>query len=409
MQKDRISEICIEGIRTLEHVRLPLNGLTVLIGENASGKSTLIETCRLIGKLAEPDFFKAFHGVHGGLASLLRFGTSKLRLHVRIEGSDAPIHYQVAIAKKGDFAVLEEEHLQLGPAPGQEQPLQVIFRTQDGARVYDSDQSKPIELPFEVESDRLLLTAFGRIPPQPAISRVVECLRQIEVHLAFETLPSWAARALRLSSRLREPILHEPLDSIQLLGGNLANAYSSLKNDFSAAHWEETMDYVRLGLGDDVESVNTRVDPGGGAISLRVKYAQFEQQVSAFALSDGTLAYLAFVALYRLGTKRSLLAFDEPEQHLHPYLLMRVLGFFESLAEDYPVILATHSDRLLDGLSDPAQSAVLCMLDRSRGTRLIRPDAEQLEAWLTRYRGLGDIRSAGHEASVMTRVVDGDG
>lgn len=138
-------------------------------------------------------------------------------------------------------------------------------------------------------------------------------------------------------------------------------------------------------------------------MALRVKYAGLEQQVPAFALSDGTLTYLAFVALSRLNRGKSLIAFDEPETHLHPELLMRVLDLFESLSRERPVLLSTHSDRLLDGLSDPAASVVLCELDEHRKTVLVRPDPAALTEWLEHYRGLGDIRNAGHARSVLTR------
>jgi predicted ATPase len=40
---DRITELRVQGVRTLADVRLRLDGLTVLIGDNGSGKSTLIE------------------------------------------------------------------------------------------------------------------------------------------------------------------------------------------------------------------------------------------------------------------------------------------------------------------------------------------------------------------------------
>jgi predicted ATPase len=116
------------------------------------------------------------------------------------------------------------------------------------------------------------------------------------------------------------------------------------------------------------------------------------------------LSYLAFVALFRLdGAQSSLMALDEPDLHLHPQLLMRVLDMLEAMARKFPVLIATHSDRLLDGLSKPAKSVVLCELDEKRATRLIRPDPKALALWLERYRGLGDIRSAGHEASVLKR------
>src|SRR5262249_40027530 len=124
-----------------------------------------------------------------------------------------------------------------------------------------------------------------------------------------------------------------------------------------------TMDYVRLGLGDRVESVNARPSPEGGAVALWMKLRNRDDQIPAAGIADGVLAFLAFVAMFRLHPERSLLCFDEPELYLHPRLLLRVLGFFEAIAESCPVILATHSDRLLDGLRDPARSVVLCELD----------------------------------------------
>jgi predicted ATPase len=85
---------------------------------------------------------------------------------------------------------------------------------------------------------------------------------------------------------------------------------------------------------------------------------------------------------------------------------MRVLGFFESMSRDTPVLLATHSDRLLDGLTELAGSVVLCELNEHRATTLVRPNAVALADWLADYRGLGDIRSAGHAASVLTQRED---
>jgi predicted ATPase len=95
--------------------------------------------------------------------------------------------------------------------------------------------------------------------------------------------------------------------------------------------------------------------------------------------------------------------FDEPEIHLHPRLLARVMGFFQRVAERCPVVLAAHSRRLLDELHDPAASAVLCELDEEQATRLRYPDRAALEDWLKDYDGLGRILDAGYEAEVMTR------
>jgi predicted ATPase len=237
---------------------------------------------------------------------------------------------------------------------------------------------------------------------QQAIRRVATALKNIEVHVPFETMAAWAARRTGRKSAMRESNILQPTNRLDLLAANLGNAYHSLKNALGSDHWKETLEYVRLGLGDDIDDIPTNADAAGGQLAASIRYKS-SGQVPAIALSDGTLAYLAFVALLRLPSTRTLLAFDEPELHLHPGLLVRVLSMCESVAQSCPVVLATHSDRLLDALQEPAKSVVLCDLDENRASRLIHPDEEMLAKWLTKYRGLGDIRSTGLLGAVIPR------
>ncbi|HSO00831.1 MAG TPA: ATP-binding protein, partial [Candidatus Nanopelagicales bacterium] len=203
-------------------------------------------------------------------------------------------------------------------------------------------------------------------------------------------------------SMMRSTVLLQPAQRLDRLAENLANAYQTLRTEYGEEHWRTTMEYVRLGLGDHVDSVNTRGDPGGGAIGLWMKLKGRDRQLPASALADGVLVYLAFVALYRLRSPRSLLVFDEPDLHLHPALLNRVTGFFEAMAEDCPVLLTTHSDRLLDSLAEPAAAVRVCELDDlETGTRVRALDQEALAAWLEEYRGIGELRSAGFLSSVL--------
>lgn len=397
MARDRLTELRIKGMRTLADVRLELQGLTVLIGDNGTGKSSIIEACELLRRAAGQAFGDEIHRIHGGPASLLRIGAQEIVLGVRVEGQSEPLDYELSIDRGGN--VTHEKLLLFGEGS----PLLVLDRAGASASFIPETEAPPDAWTHEsFPPNKLVLTSFGIRPPHPAMLRMMRALERIEVHVPFEVTPTWVARATQRPSALRSASLHEPTSRLSRLGANLANAYSALKNDFGEQHWRDTMAYVRLGLGDGVDNINLRPDPGGGAIALWLKYAGLDDQLPTMALSDGTLAYLALVALFRLDERSSLVAFDEPELHLHPALLMRALDFFEAMAVERPVILATHSDRLLDGLSDPACSAVLCELDEERRTRLVRPDPEALARWLARYRGLGDIRGAGHERSVMT-------
>jgi predicted ATPase len=404
MANNRITQIRVQGLRTLADVTLDLDGLTVLIGDNGSGKSSLIEACEILRRAAGENFADELQQIHGGAAALFRFGATQLKLSVRVQVQASTLEYSFAIREGGH---VDSEWLGIvypsdyDDDPSWSEEAKVLLKRDGESFSFFMEENEGTSSDRSIDSRQLALTSFGKFAPHSAMAGMIDALRSIDVQLSFDTTARWAQRTRGAQSPLRGSTTIEPAETLSRFGNNLASAFNSLRNDFSDAHWKETMDYVRLGLGQDVESINTRADPGGGVIALRLKYAGLDAQVPAFSLSDGMLAYLCFVALYRLNTKKSLIAFDEPETHLHPELLMRVLGFFEEMAKERPVLLTTHSDRLLDGLSDPARSVVLCELDERRATRLVRPDAAALAEWLKDYRGLGDVRSAGHAASIL--------
>jgi predicted ATPase len=412
--RDRIVQIRIQGFRTLADVTLDLSGLTVLIGDNGSGKSTILEALETLRYFAEPgatlpEYFRDH-------TRPIRSGEKVCIFSVRLAetSSDPSLFYRFSLHHGPDGRLeVPVERLEVGP-PGSPTPgsqPQVAFTRVDAGRALlfaPTANNRLDQVPCDPM--RLLLSDLGRdprfaastAPEQAAIPRLAAALRAIEVHVPFDVLPAWAARRTGRTSASRTASLLLPATRLELLAANLSNAYHSLKNDFGTAHWNETLDIVRVGLGQDIDDVAATADAAGGQHAISVRYKSLPSPVPAAALSDGTLAYLAFVALARIPSPaRTVLAFDEPELHLHPGLLARVVSMLEFVARSCPVVIATHSDRVLDALVDPAASAVLCELDDNRATRLLRPDAPMLAKWLKDFRGLGDLRSAGLESAVM--------
>lgn len=151
-------------------------------------------------------------------------------------------------------------------------------------------------------------------------------------------------------------------------------------------------DAIRLGLGPDVD-VLSPPDAGAGRVGLALMIRGRKR--FAVQLSDGTLSYLALVATVRLSEGRSMLVLDEPDAHLHPALQARVMTLLDAPAARHPVLVATHSDTLLDCLPNPVASAVICALDETGDTTLARLDQDSFDRWRTEYRGLGQLRADG--------------
>lgn len=415
---DRITELRIDGLRTIENLKLSLDGLTVLIGENGSGKSSIIEACQILRAAARPEFSRAFHGIHGGMFSLLRDGATDLRLGVTVEGdsSEPLLEYDVTLSHQGAWAAIAGERL-VERASGEASPTEpgVIDRSQEVAHVrrrsllpaLDENVGAPVRwsqatLP-KFDANELLL-ASAQMADDPAAQRVRRALGSIDVHLPFDVLPGWAARGTRRPATLRGTLAIQNTDRLELFADNLPNAYHALLNGRSLEHWQQTLAYVRLGLGDHVENVTTYVDPGGGAIGLGLRLRGSERTRPVSSLSDGELAYLAFVALYRLEAPCALLAFDEPDLHLHPGVLVRVMQFFQAMAEEHPVLLATHSDTVLDCIDDPVRSVRVCEIEEPQRRTVVHSlDAEALASWLRDYRGVGHIRGEGYLSLLLRR------
>jgi predicted ATPase len=398
--RDRLTELRVQGMRALEDVRLPLDGLTVLIGDNGTGKSSLVEAIEVLRRV--PELWSIVGDVlvpfHGGLASLLRAGAKTLRLGVSIEGGGPRIDYSFGLTSQGGFTVISEEHLDVWQDPGASEPLHVIDRNFAECRTSNAAlKGVSIVVGGGELALRVVLRDYGT-KDWPDAARVMEALGRASVHVPFDVEPSWIRGN---PARLREPAIVDKTLGLDRLGGNLANAYHALSTGRSKDVWQRTLERVRGGLGSDLIDVQTP-PAGPGLIQLGLDFRGLPQRIPGNALSDGQLAYLAFVALAELGRNASVLAFDEPETHLHPELLVRVVWLLEELAQSCPVLLSTHSDRLLDALSEPAKSVVLCELDEHRAARLYRPAPEALGKWLARYRGLGALRAEGYGPHVLT-------
>jgi predicted ATPase len=88
-----------------------------------------------------------------------------------------------------------------------------------------------------------------------------------------------------------------------------------------------------------------------------------------------------------------VLALDEPDAHLHPSALRRFMNLLHLPGKNHSILLATHSNNLLEELKSPAES-IRIVDSTSKGTRVRQLDSEALATWRQEYT-LPELRRTG--------------
>jgi predicted ATPase len=117
------------------------------------------------------------------------------------------------------------------------------------------------------------------------------------------------------------------------------------------------------------------------------------RKVLASRISDGTLRYLALLAVLCDPEPPSLICLEEPEMGLHPDLIQVIAKAIRYASERTQIIATTHSVSLVDNFTDSPESIVVCeKLDGS--TELRRLDPDEMKPWIEKYR-LGNLWTSG--------------
>ena len=106
--------------------------------------------------------------------------------------------------------------------------------------------------------------------------------------------------------------------------------------------------------------------------------------VPAARLSDGTIRYLCLLAVLCHPEPPPLVCLEEPELGLHPDLLVRLADLLVEASHRMQLIVTTHSDVLLDGLTNVSEAVIVC--EKQNGsTKMTRRTSADLAVWLKDY------------------------
>ncbi len=125
----------------------------------------------------------------------------------------------------------------------------------------------------------------------------------------------------------------------------------------------------------------------GGAIQIFFSEGDFS--IPATRLSDGTLRYLCLIALLLDPTPPPLICIEEPELGLHPDIMPKIADLLVDASKRTQLIVTTHSDVLIDALSEQPESVLVCEKHEGQ-TQIKRLNREDISHWLADYR-LGQL------------------
>jgi predicted ATPase len=401
-----IKAIEIEGFRSLRSVRLELRPLNVLIGPNQSGKTNILDALDLLARAVQGQLTTSLYQSRGGLTHLLWAGDGPRRISYRVEYEPAgqagqfverseTFAYSLTIEEQAQGHVIGEECLQFTPSGSSS--MLPLFEVRRGDIVFHSNFPGTQE-PSQFALPASFFASRERLQ-EPFLSRLrgsgpCEALASITVYPGIETKSRWSCNHPNDTPQIRQPQFVQHATLLDSHGDNLVNVLYTLSQD--EERWKEFKEVVRIGF-PDFKDIVFPADAGQGRIALAWVDRRFpKKKFTAEVLSAGTLSFLALAAALASPDTPTLIGIDEPERHLHPELLYRMVGLMEKASARRQLIVATHSDALLSYLSDP--TSVVLVDNGPEGTTLTRPPELDLREWLKDYT-LGELRESGHLAA----------
>jgi len=369
---------------------IELTPLNVLIGPNASGKSNFLEAIELLH--ATPTDFSEPIRI-GGTASEWQWkGISPqkpatLEAKLAASGTSPELRYRLSFTHANNrMEVVDEALEETTPRRPGENDVFFYYRFQNGHPVMhvremmrDGDAERlDILRRLQRESLNSEQSIFSqRKDPDlyPEVTRVAEQFGRIQIFREWGFGRSAALRQAQ-SANL-------PSDTLLPTIVNLGLVLNDLEHQDT---WPRFLEYMQRFL-PRFKRLTTKIQ--GGSVQIYLHEDGLKTPIPATRLSDGTIRFLALLAVLLHPKKAPLLCIEEPELGLHPDALAIIAELLVEAKTTTQAIVTTHSDVLVSALTEEADS-ILVSDYLGSGTEFRRLDSGKLETWLQKYR-LGEI------------------
>ncbi len=362
---------------------IDLGPLNVLIGPNGSGKSNLIEAVELLH--AAPTAFSAAIRDGGGVQEWLWKG-EKVNRPATIEaivagsGPIPDLRYRLTFAASGQRTeIIDESIEETDKRFPSEEDVYFYYRFQHGRPVlnirtsHGERESRSLKRE-ELKPDESVLSQRKGSDVYPEVTWLGQQFERIQTFREWSFGRYVALRGPQPAVLTADQLLP---DSI-----NISLVLNELEHNDAGVEFNRML---RRFL-PRYERFSTRIQ--GGTVQLYLHESGLKSPVPMTRLSDGTIRFMAILALLLTPNPPPLLCIEEPELGLHPDAVALLADLFIDASTRTQLIVTTHSDVLVSELTDHPEAILVC--EHRGGTVLHRLDPRELAFWTDQYR-LGEI------------------
>lgn len=341
---EKITLLGYKSIRELQDFSLN-DGLNILIGANGSGKTNFIRFFEMLGHMFDPNKGLQNYVSARGRADAFLFQGMKTTPQLQAKLTFGLNRYQFTLQAADDRSLFFAQ--ESAPFSG---PIYGYTENDQGSGHLESKLLNP--------------------PRNSSEQWVLDTIRDWRVYHFHDTSP--AAPVMGLINIVDHEYLHGN-------AANLAAFLMHLSQNYPDHYGriEETVRQVAPFFGT---FILREVSPGKTQLLWRDRYSDLLYY--PHQLSDGTLRFICLTTLLLQPNPPSTVIIDEPELGLHPFAIQLLASLLYEAATHTQLIVSTQSSLLLDEM-EPEQIIVVNHQDGE--SNLTRPDAAQLDEWLTEY------------------------
>jgi len=356
-----LTRIEIDGYRPFRGFQAEPGGLTVIIGANGSGKSSLFDFLRFIGRAVADPLPPEIDERAAGRALFHVPGPERISFALTLDlGQRLPVSYEAEILGPIGAPRVARERLATTHPLREDQSDPFIFLDFVAGRGVVRDQREK----------KLKRPGWTVLPNELALRRALDPTLVTLSH-AQALLASWrfySGFEVSTSAAIRKPVPTQPTPALAEDGGNLSAVLLWLNHKHQEV-WADLESHMRSAV-PGFRSLNVEPRGGPGMVIGLWREHGVHTELSLADLSDGTLRLLCWAVLCLSPNPPPLLCVDEPELGLHPRVLPGLAGLFRIASARTQVLIATHSPYFL---SHFALDEIAVMRRENGAARFVRP------------------------------------